>query len=81
MEGVTNCEATQPSFGMQKLYWWIFMECSARSATHLSDSERQEVLARLSGAPEPGGLTEAQCLETFWRWKWSAGDKEGAIEF
>jgi hypothetical protein len=81
MEGVTNCETSQSFYDMQKLYWWNFMECSARSATHLGDHERQQVLARFSGSPEPGGLSEAQCLETFARWRWTAGDKEGAIEF
>jgi len=81
MEGVANCETSQSSLGMPKLYWWIFMECAARSATHPSDHERQQVLARLSGAPEPGGLTEAQCLERFSRWRWTAGDKERAVEF
>ena len=60
MEGVTNCETTRSLFGMQKLYWWIFMECAARSATHLGYREREQVVARVSRAPEPGGLTEAQ---------------------
>jgi hypothetical protein len=80
MEGVTNCETNRSWFGMQKLYWWISMECAARSATHLGDHEREQVVARLSRAPEPGGLTEAQCLDTLSRWRWTAGDIEGAIE-
>jgi hypothetical protein len=81
MEGVTDCETKTSAFGMHKMYWWIFMERAARCATQLGNHERQEVLARVTGAPEPGGLTEAQCLDTFSRWRWAAGDKDGAIEF
>jgi len=81
MEGVTYCETKTSAFGMQKMYWWIFMERAARCATHLGDHERQQVLARVTGAPEPGGVTEAQCFETFSRWCWAAGDQDGAIEF
>jgi hypothetical protein len=81
MEGVTTCETNPAALGMQKLYWWIFMERAAECATHLGDRERHEVLARLSRAPEAGGLNEAQCLETFSRWRWRAGDRGGAVEF
>ena len=65
---------------MHTMYWWIFLESAARSATELGDDERQQVLARISSAPEPGGLVEAQCLEMFSRWRCSAGDADGALE-
>jgi hypothetical protein len=81
MESATSCETNHSRFGLQKMYWWIFMESAARSATALGAHERKQVLERLSGAPEPGGLVEAECLETFSRWRWAAGDKDGALEF
>jgi hypothetical protein len=77
---VTYCETLESWVGMEKLYWWIFIEKAARSATELSDDEREQVLARVSSAPEPGGLVEAQCLEMFSRWRWRAGDVAGAVD-
>jgi hypothetical protein len=80
LDGVAHCETHESAFGMHKMYWWIFLESAARSATELGGDERQQVLARISSAPEPGGLLEAQCLETFSRWRWTAGDADGAVE-
>lgn len=80
LDGVAQCETQESAFGMQTMYWWIFLELAARSATELGDDERQEVFARMSSAPEPGGIQEAQCLETFSRWRWRAGDADGAVE-
>jgi hypothetical protein len=80
LEGVMQCESQRAAFDMQKMYWWNFMECAALSATQLGEAERQQVLARLGNAPEPGALLEARTLEILSRWRWSAGDAEGAIE-
>jgi hypothetical protein len=81
MEGVTYCEGHQTWDAMQALDWWIFMECAARSATQLGENERQQVLARLTRAPEHGGLLEAQCLVSFSSWRWALSDQDGALEF
>src|SRR5262249_49471496 len=80
MDSVTYCQ-TRKRFDIEKMYWWAFMEAAARAATELGDSERDQVLARLDSAPEPGGVMEARCLETFSRWKWKSSDRDGAIEF
>jgi len=80
LDGVTYCETHRFFFGIQNMYWWVFMECAARSASELRDSERQQVLARAGAPPEPGGLYEARCLEMFSRWRWRAGSADEAIE-
>jgi hypothetical protein len=46
----------------------------------LGENERDQVLARLDSAPEPSGVMEARCLETFSRWKWKSSDRDGALE-
>jgi hypothetical protein len=61
--------------------WWNFIQSAAQSATELGDDERQQVLARLASAPEPGGFVEARCLQMFSRWRWRAGDADGALDF
>jgi hypothetical protein len=80
LAGVMYCETRRFSFGMQNLYWWVFMESAARSASELGDIERQQVLARARTPPKPGGLYEARCLEMFSRWRWSAGAADEAID-
>jgi hypothetical protein len=80
LDGVTYCETHRSSFGLTKMYWWNFIEIAARSATELGDNERQQVLARVASPPEPGGLIEARCLEMFSRWRWKAGDADGAVD-
>ena len=80
MSSLTYCQ-TPKWLGMEKMYWWVFMEAAARAATELGESERDQVLTRLDAAPEPGGVMEARCLETFSRWKWKSSDRDGAIEF
>ena len=80
LDGVTYCETHRSSFDMHTMYWWVFMECAARSASELGDRERQQVLARAATPPEPGGLYEARCLEMFSRWRWRAGSADEAID-
>ena len=80
MDGATCCETPQV-FGLEKMFWWTFIESAAVAATELGEGERQQVIARLASAPEPGGMMEARCLEIFSRWRWKAGDRDGAIEF
>jgi|SRR6184192_3032422 len=75
-EGLSRCEAPasfaellwRSSFGdLRGMLWWNFCECFARSATELGDDEREQVVARIARAPEPGGVMEARCLDTFSR--------------
>jgi len=66
---------------MPEFFWWHFFDCYARGATGLGEDERAVVLARMARAPGPGGVLEAQCLDTFSRWRWAAGDADAAIEF
>jgi hypothetical protein len=80
LEGVTYCETHESPFGMQTMYWWNFIEGAARSATELGDDERRQVLERVASAREPGGFIEARCLEMFSRWRWRAGDADGAVD-
>ena len=80
LNGAIYCETHQSPFGLQKIYWWIFIESAARSATELGDTERQQVIERLGAAPAPGGLYQALCLAMLSRWRWTARDPDGAIE-
>jgi hypothetical protein len=79
--GLQHCEAPRASSGMHTGLWWIYMECAVQSASELGDSEQQAVLARLGEAPEPGGMAEAHTLAIVSRWRWKAGERDGAIEF
>ena len=83
-EALARCEipARRGFFkDLRELQWWNLFECYSRSATELGEEQRREVLAGLARAPVPGGICEARCLDTFSRWKWTAGDQAGAIDF
>ena len=81
MAGVIDCQ-THPGFvGINKLYWWVFLERAACCAVELGDDERRQVLAQLEKASEPGGMLEAQCLSSVARWNWAAGDATTALGY
>jgi hypothetical protein len=64
---------------MADLNWWQFLDIAAREAEHLGDAERAEVAQALNAAPGPGGMLAAGCFSLVARWRWSGGDRDGAI--
>jgi len=89
-DALSRCEAGEPFVAlpgstvfkqMGEALWWPLFQALAQSAGELGDEERAETLARLGRAPEPGGVYEARCLDTFSRWRWAAKDPDGAIDF
>jgi hypothetical protein len=65
---------------VDSLLWWSFVHCAATAAAQLGDREREQVAGLVDAPPEPGGIREAECLEMRARWRWKAGDREGALE-
>jgi hypothetical protein len=83
-EALARCEtpARRGFFNeLRELQWWNLFECYSRSATELGEEERREVVSALARAPVAGGICEARCLDIFSRWRWTAGDQAGAIDF
>ncbi|HYV66648.1 MAG TPA: hypothetical protein VE964_10430 [Myxococcales bacterium] len=63
----------------QEALWWGFLKLAATAAAQLGQAERAQVEALLESTPSPGGLAEAESLCTVARWRWSAGDRDGAF--
>ena len=90
VDALSRCEAGEPFIALSRwslfkemgqMLWWPLFELLTQSADELGDHEGGETLARLARAPEPGSVYQARCLDTLSRWRWKAGDPDGAIEF
>jgi len=60
--------------------WWAFLHSAATAAAKLGRPEREQVETLLASPPEPGGIREAECLDLVARWRWQAGDGDGALD-
>jgi len=66
--------------GVDTYLWWSFAHRAAEAAARLGDREREQVEVLVDAPPEPGGMLEAECLEIRARWRWKAGDRDGALD-
>jgi hypothetical protein len=82
MEGLARCRFAsdkQRAEFMADLNWWGFLDLAAQEAHHLGDAERAQVAQMLDAAPAPGGMLAARCMCQVARWRWTGGDRDGAI--
>ena len=59
---------------------WAFLSLAVKAAAQLGDPERAQVEALLESTQSLGGLGEAECRHAVARWRWAAGDREGALD-
>jgi hypothetical protein len=82
MEGLSRCrfatDKRRAEF-MADLNWWGFLDLAAQEAQHLGDTERAQVAQALDASPAPGGMLAAACMCRVARWRWTGGDRDGAI--